>query len=101
VTFLLLPTYTDSPTSTIGVIETDFPDIWSKAVVSSERAGTVLFIPRERNMTRLYIELHPRTTDPAVAEISNQNQDFVMRRAADILQPFYIRWKSIGKHLIS
>jgi hypothetical protein len=47
-------------------------------------------------MTRLYIELHPGTTQPIAAEIANQ--DFVMRRAAEVLHPFYIKWKSIGKH---
>lgn len=84
---------------TVGVIETDFPDIWSKTVVHSETAGSMLFIPRERNMTRLYIELHPNTTQPVAAEIANE--EFVMRRAAEILHPFHIKWKSIGRHLIS
>ena len=77
----------------IGVIETDFPDIWSKAVIHSETAGSMLAIPRERNMTRLYIELHPGTTQPIAADIANQ--DFVMQRAKEILQPFRIEWKSI------
>lgn len=44
-------------------------------------------------MTRLYIELHPGTTQPIAAEISNQ--DFVIRRAKEILQPFRIEWKTI------
>jgi phenol 2-monooxygenase len=56
----------------------------------------MLSIPRERNMTRLYIELHPGTTQPIAAEVANQ--DFVMRRAAEILHPFHIKWKSIGRH---
>ncbi|KAG9538874.1 phenol 2-monooxygenase, partial [Aureobasidium melanogenum] len=47
-----------------GVIETDFPDLWSKVVVYSEEAGNVLCIPRERNMTRLYIELRPESDEP-------------------------------------
>jgi phenol 2-monooxygenase (NADPH) len=68
-------------------------------VVHSEKGGSVLFIPRERNMTRLYIELHPTTTEPRAAEVANE--DFVMRRAAEILAPFYIKWKSIGKNPVS
>jgi phenol 2-monooxygenase (NADPH) len=91
-----LHSWTDSCTSTLGVIETDFPDIWSKAVIHSSVAGSMLSIPRERNMTRLYIELHPGTTQPIAAEVANQ--DFVMRRAAEILHPYHIKWKSIGRH---
>jgi len=45
-------------------------------------------------MTRLYIELHPGTTKPIASEVANQ--DFVMRRAVEILHPFRIKWKSIG-----
>ena len=41
-----------------GIITTDFPDLWSKVVIHSETKGTILCIPRERNMTRLYIELN-------------------------------------------
>ena len=42
-----------------GVLDTDFPDIWSKVVIHSETLGSVLMIPRERGLTRLYIELRP------------------------------------------
>ncbi len=48
-------------------------------------------------MTRLYIELHPGTTQPIAAEIANQ--DFVMKRAKEILQPFQLEWKSVGMFL--
>lgn len=64
-------------------------------MIHSQVAGSMLAIPRERNMTRLYIELHPGTTQSIAAEVANQ--DFVMRRAAEILHPFQIKWKIIGK----
>jgi hypothetical protein len=77
----------------LGVIESDFPDRWSKAVISSETAGSILSIPRERNMTRLYIELHP-----AEAPISSDaaTKEFVMWRAKEIMKPFSLSWKTVG-----
>ncbi|CUS08836.1 unnamed protein product [Tuber aestivum] len=77
-----------------GVIETDFPDLWSKCIISSHDKGTILSIPRERNMTRLYIEL---STGSEGAKISKAiaNQDFVMARGREILAPFTVDWKSV------
>jgi len=77
-----------------GVIETDFPDIWSKTVISSETEGSVLCIPREKNMTRLYIEMNPGAT-PSSSEAATE--EFVMERAKAIMAPFKLSWKSIGK----
>lgn len=77
-----------------GVIETDFPDIWSKVVVQSETLGTVLLIPRERGLTRLYIEL--RTGSEAAVSGGEQTpQEFVQSRARAILQPYRLEWRSV------
>ena len=76
-----------------GVIETDFPDLWSKVVVYSEEAGNVLCIPRERNMTRLYIELRPESDAPM--DKTRANQEFVMERARQIMAPYQLTWKSV------
>lgn len=81
-----------------GVIETDFPDLWSKAVISNEAEGSVLCIPRERNMTRLYIELHPDKA-PLSSEVATQ--EFVMSRAKAIVKPFKLEWKIVGEFVIS
>ena len=79
-----------------GVIETDFPDLWSKVVISSETEGTILCIPRERNMTRLYIELHPNASaDTPSAEA--KSQEYVMERARAIMRPFKLLWKTVGQ----
>lgn len=86
------------PNKSSGVIETDFPDLWSKAVISSETAGSILCIPRERNMTRLYIELHPNTA-PVSSEAATE--EFVMRRAKEIISPFTLSWKTVGVSTIS
>lgn len=73
------------------MIETDFPDLWSKVVIRSETAGTVLCIPRERNMTRLYIEL-----DRSFDDSERATQDLVMQKAQDIMAPYSVKWTSVG-----
>ncbi|KAF9736095.1 phenol 2-monooxygenase [Paraphaeosphaeria minitans] len=77
-----------------GVLDTDFPDIWSKVVVHSDELGSVLMIPRERNMTRLYIELKSSsgaTTPPR----ERQTQEFVQKRAQEIMRPYRLEWKNV------
>ncbi|KAK5378078.1 hypothetical protein LTS03_004954 [Exophiala xenobiotica] len=75
-----------------GVIETDFPDLWSKVVIHSETEGTVLCIPRERNMTRLYIELDRNLQDNVSTEAT---QDYVIKKAQKIMAPFSLEWTSV------
>ncbi|EXJ78900.1 hypothetical protein A1O3_08400 [Capronia epimyces CBS 606.96] len=76
-----------------GVIDTDFPDLWSKVVIHSEAAGTVLCIPRERNMTRLYIELDHGIQAAMPSDAATQ--EFVMKKAQEILAPYTLTWKRI------
>lgn len=78
-----------------GVVETDFPDLWSKCAISSHEAGTILCIPREKNMTRLYIELSTagRAGDGKISKTIAK--DFVIERAKAILKPYTIDWTSI------
>ncbi|KAH7329000.1 FAD binding domain-containing protein [Stachybotrys elegans] len=74
-----------------GEIITNFPDIWSKTLVYSQEYGSILVIPRERNMTRFYIEL--KTTGKADPRMAGQ--EFVMQRARKIMAPFTLDWKYI------
>ncbi|KKA20456.1 FAD binding domain-containing protein [Rasamsonia emersonii CBS 393.64] len=60
-----------------GVIETDFPDLWSKTAVRSHDGTSILWIPRERNMTRLYVELSPTDGDRIDKSIATPDADFV------------------------
>jgi hypothetical protein len=78
-----------------GVVTTDFPDLWSKVVIHSETKGTILCIPRERNMTRLYIELNAGFEESLTTE--EERRDFVIRRAQEIIAPYTLEWDSIGK----
>jgi phenol 2-monooxygenase len=72
-----------------GELVTNFPDIWSKTLVSSSEHGSILIVPRERNMTRLYIELKlgPKT------DRRELGQEFIMQRAKKIMAPYEIDWK--------
>src|SRR3569833_2143723 len=70
-----------------GELDTDFPDLWSKTLVFSQEYGSILIIPRERNMTRFYIELK---SGPK-ADKRELGQEFVMQRAREIMAPFEVR----------
>ena len=74
-----------------GELETDFPDIWSKSLVYSQEHGSILIIPRERNMTRFYIELKSGYK----GERRELGQEFVMKRARQIMAPFELDWRYI------
>ncbi|KAF2682320.1 FAD monooxygenase-like protein [Lentithecium fluviatile CBS 122367] len=76
-----------------GVLDTDFPDIWSKVVVHSEQYGSVLMIPRERNLTRLYIELKPDSAEAHMKE--RHTQEFVQKRAQQIMVPYRLEWRNV------
>ncbi|KAK0385407.1 hypothetical protein NLU13_7883 [Sarocladium strictum] len=81
-----------------GELVTDFPDIWSKTLVHSHEHGTLLIIPRERNMTRLYIEM--KNSGPA----KGLGEEFVMEQARRVLQPYQVEWKTVewfGNYAVS
>ncbi|KAL4866545.1 hypothetical protein BDV12DRAFT_199026 [Aspergillus spectabilis] len=76
-----------------GVIETDFPDLWSKVAVRSHTVGSILWIPRERNLTRLYVELS--ATAGERFDKPKATPEYVMARAKEAMHPFSLEWKSI------
>lgn len=81
-----------------GELVTDFPDLWSKTVIFSEDHGSILIIPRERNMTRFYIEM--KETGSA----KELGQEYVMQRAKDIFSPYKVEWRSVewfGKYQVA
>jgi phenol 2-monooxygenase len=59
--------------------------------VYSELYGSVLIVPRERNMTRLYIELKAGP----YGEPRNLDESFVMQQAKRILAPYSLNWKMV------
>ncbi|GFG22341.1 phenol 2-monooxygenase [Aspergillus udagawae] len=76
-----------------GVIDTDFPDLWSKVAVRSHSVGSILWIPRERNMTRLYVELS--STEGERVDKAKATPEYVMALAKKAMAPFKLEWKSI------
>lgn len=78
-----------------GELVTDFPDLWSKAVIYSHKYGNILCIPRERNMTRFYIEL--KSEDGESLPKEQATQEYVMERARQILQPYKLDWINVGE----
>ncbi|KKY20485.1 putative phenol 2-monooxygenase [Diplodia seriata] len=84
-----------------GEIETDFPDLWSKALIHSEDAGSIMMMPRERNMTRVYVELKPDLRGGTSRD--ELSQSLVMQRAKEIMYPFRLRWKTVewfGRYVV-
>ncbi|KIY48300.1 putative FAD monooxygenase [Fistulina hepatica ATCC 64428] len=80
-----------------GVVNTDFPDIRvGSTIVSPE--GSILIIPREEGLNRLYIQLK---TDPdksvhdADAEWRSVTPEQVQTMAARIMAPFTIKWETV------
>jgi phenol 2-monooxygenase len=90
-----------------GTLETDFPDIYSKTVVHSQEAGTIVILPRERNMTRVYVELRSDYLEESAMKSQSSvelTQMYVMDQIAEILEPYSIKWKKIewfGRYQIS
>lgn len=79
-----------------GELITDFPDLWSKTLVYSEEHGSILIVPRERNMTRLYIELKSCPSHTALASQGDDlGQSFVIEQARKIMAPFSVEWRCI------
>ncbi|CAG8084545.1 unnamed protein product [Penicillium olsonii] len=76
-----------------GVIDTDFPDLWSKVALRSHSAGSILLIPRERGMTRLYVELS--STGGERVDKAKATPEYVTQRAREAMDPFKLEWKSV------
>ncbi|KAJ5251095.1 hypothetical protein N7489_001505 [Penicillium chrysogenum] len=76
-----------------GVVDTNFPDIWSKVAVRSHSAGSILWIPREKGMTRVYVELS--STNGERVEKSKASTEYVMDRAREAMLPFSLEWKTV------
>lgn len=79
-----------------GELQTDFPDVWSRVIINSEEFGSLLLMPRERNMTRFYVEMKADASKDATP-LKELTEKFVMARGRDIMRPYSLSWKSVGK----
>nr|OQO16589.1 hypothetical protein B0A51_15954 [Rachicladosporium sp. CCFEE 5018] len=76
-----------------GVVRTNFPDIKMKCTIHSD-AGSIMIIPREANMVRLYVQVASSTDadwDPR-KQVSEQE---VQEHAQKILAPYTITWDRV------
>ncbi|KAI9803403.1 MAG: hypothetical protein M1833_000922 [Piccolia ochrophora] len=76
-----------------GVIRTNFPDIKMKCTIHSDH-GSIMVIPREQNLVRLYIQIASSTDQDWHPKKSATAED-VQESAKRILQPYTIDWESI------
>ncbi|KAH6990368.1 FAD binding domain-containing protein [Ilyonectria sp. MPI-CAGE-AT-0026] len=76
-----------------GVVVTDFPDIKMKCTIHSEH-GSIMVIPREDNMVRLYIQI-ASSTDSDWDPRKTATEAEVQESAKKILQPYNIEWERV------
>jgi len=76
-----------------GVVKTDFPDIKMKCTIHSEH-GSIMVIPREDNMVRLYIQI-ASSTDPDFHPRKTATVEEVQASAQRILQPYSVEWERV------
>ncbi|RWA11549.1 hypothetical protein EKO27_g3558 [Xylaria grammica] len=76
-----------------GVVKTDFPDIRMKCTIHSAH-GSIMVIPRENNMVRLYIQI-ASSTDPDWSPRKTATAEEVQASAKKILQPYSIEWERV------
>ncbi|KAL1955463.1 hypothetical protein VTO42DRAFT_8557 [Malbranchea cinnamomea] len=76
-----------------GVVRTNFPDIKTKCTIHSDH-GSIMVIPREDNMVRLYVQISS-STDPDWNPRKTATAEEVQRAAQKILQPYYVTWDRV------
>ncbi|KAI0539199.1 FAD binding domain-containing protein [Xylaria digitata] len=76
-----------------GVVKTDFPDIRMKCTIHSAH-GSIMVIPREKNMVRLYIQI-ASSTDLDWSPRKTATAEEVQASAKRILQPYSIEWETL------
>ncbi|KAL8941594.1 MAG: hypothetical protein Q9216_002145 [Gyalolechia sp. 2 TL-2023] len=76
-----------------GVVRTDFPDIKMKCTIHSDH-GSIMIIPRERNLVRLYIQL-ASSKDHDSGSHKDVTEAYVQASAKKILTPYYIEWDRV------
>jgi 2-polyprenyl-6-methoxyphenol hydroxylase-like FAD-dependent oxidoreductase len=76
-----------------GVVRTNFPDIKMKCTIHSDH-GSIMVIPRENNMVRLYIQI-ASSTDPDFNPRKTATVEEVQSAAKKIFAPYYCNWERV------
>ncbi|OGM48511.1 FAD monooxygenase [Aspergillus bombycis] len=85
----------ESSNDSWGVLDiiplTNFPDIRKRFIVKSKH-GTLMMIPRERKLVRVYVEL---PDDVAMRYREEQDGEILMSQVEQIMQPYIMKTKHI------
>ncbi|KAJ5893694.1 hypothetical protein N7495_005385 [Penicillium taxi] len=76
-----------------GVVRTNFPDIETKCTIHSD-AGSIMVIPREDNMVRLYVQI-AQSSDADWNPRKTATAEEVQQVAKDILKPYWVEWDRV------
>ena len=76
-----------------GVVRTNFPDIKMKCTIHSDH-GSIMVIPREANMVRLYIQI-ASSTDADWNPRKTKTTEEVQAAAKKIMKPYWVEWDRV------
>ncbi|KAG0148048.1 hypothetical protein CROQUDRAFT_42017 [Cronartium quercuum f. sp. fusiforme G11] len=84
------------------VVESDFPDLKLKCLIHSRNAGSIMVIPRERNLVRFYVQLRLEgSSEPdshSQAQHVQRDQatlEICQDRARKIFEPYKLEFKHV------
>ncbi|KAJ9161530.1 FAD binding domain protein [Coniochaeta hoffmannii] len=72
---------------------TDFPDIRQRCAIHSANSGSVMVIPRENKLVRLYIQMTQVEKGGNPIDRSNITPDMILKCAQRILAPYKLDYK--------
>lgn len=88
--------------------KTDFPDIMSKCLIHSRNSGSIMVIPREDGLVRLYVQLQAEAGPDGKQKHYGRDasEDICKERARKIFEPFKLEfgktaWFSVYRKLSS
>ncbi|KAI0424339.1 FAD binding domain-containing protein [Xylaria sp. FL1042] len=71
---------------------TDFPDIRTRCMVHSASSGSLMIIPRENKLVRLYIQLTEVSACGGRVDRSGITPDFIFKAAQNIISPYKLEY---------
>lgn len=77
---------------------TDFPDIRMRCAIHSASSGSVMVIPRENKLVRLYIQLTTtEKTGEAASKVDRSaiNPDVILKSAQKIMEPYKLTYRKL------
>lgn len=91
--FALVGEATDYVWGVLDIIPiTDFPDIRTRCAIHSKESGSMMIIPRENKLTRLYIQLKEVSTGGRI-DRSTISPATILKGAQKVLAPYKIAYK--------